>query len=376
MKKLIYLSIVAGLILMSCQNNNEYTIKGEVAHEAFEGSNVYMQQMTDDAMVVTDSVVVRNGEFTFSGVAENTVLRFITLDESINVEQEKRVPVLIEPGNIIVRFDTVITVSGSKVNDDYNNVRLQQRDLSNQIREVIGRYNAAQSDGSLTETLQAEVNEQYENIQKQFVDLNFDFVKNNMSNELGEHVFTTSSSMFEPDQQRELLADAGESFKANSNVKRIIDRLESLEKVEVGKKFSDFTLKDPEGKEVSLSDYAGQGKYVLIDFWAAWCGPCRREMPYVVDAYDKYKSKGFEVVGVSFDETHEEWTQGIKDLNITWPQMSDLKYWESPVVDQYAIVGIPHTILLDREEIESVYYKGYITDIDKEMREKIYKYLQ
>lgn len=170
-----------------------------------------------------------------------------------------------------------------------------------------------------------------------------------MSNELGEHVFTTSSSMFEPDQQRELLADAGESFKANSNVKRIIDRLESLEKVEVGKKFSDFTLKDPEGKEVSLSDYAGQGKYVLIDFWAAWCGPCRREMPYVVDAYDKYKSKGFEVVGVSFDETHEEWTQGIKDLNITWPQMSDLKYWESPVVDQYAIVGIPHTILLDRE---------------------------
>ncbi len=74
-------------------------------------------------------------------------------------------------------------------------------------------------------------------------------------------------------------------------------------------------------------------------------------MPNVVAAYDKYKSKGFEVVGVSFDQDHERWTQGIKDLNMTWPQMSDLQYWDSPVVDLYAINGIPHTILLDKDGV-------------------------
>ncbi len=93
-----------------------------------------------------------------------------------------------------------------------------------------------------------------------------------------------------------------------------------------------------------------RGKYVLVDFWASWCGPCRNEMPNVVAAYDKYKEKGFEVIGVSFDKNHADWIQGgIKDLNMTWPQMSDLQYWDSPLVDMYAINGIPHTVLLDKE---------------------------
>ena len=94
-----------------------------------------------------------------------------------------------------------------------------------------------------------------------------------------------------------------------------------------------------------------QGKYVLVDFGQHGVDHVEEEMPYVVSAYEKYKTKGFEVVGVSFDQDHETWTKGIKDLNMTWPQMSDLQYWSSPIVDLYAIVGIPHTILLDKEGV-------------------------
>lgn len=335
---------------MSCQNKN-YTIKGTVSNAAYEGTKVYMQEMTDNAMVITDTTIVQNGEFIFSGSAENTFLRFVTLDETVSYDQEVRIPVLVEPGKLVITFDSVITVSGTPTNDEFNKMRVEQRVLIGSIRKVVDRFNNARLDGTMTAELESEINEEYDNISKQLTDLNYNFVKNNIGNQLGQYVFITSYSMFEPIQQKEILYLADETFKSQENVKRITERLESLDKVGVGKKFSDFTLKDQEGKTVSLSDYAGQGKYVLVDFWAAWCGPCRQEMPNVVAAYDKYKSKGFEVVGVSFDQDFETWTMGIKELNMTWPQMSDLKYWDSPVIDLYAIIGIPHTILLDKEGV-------------------------
>lgn len=350
MRKLIYLFIMAALVL-SCQNSKKYAINGSIADDAFEGTQVLMQQMTDDAMITTDTAVVQNGQFSFSGVADTTMLRFIMLDENANPKQESRIPVLIEPGKLHVTFDSVITVNGSKVNEEYTAFRSKQRDLGKSIREVVERYNNATASGTMNNTLDAEINEAYDSINNQMTDLNFSFIKDNIKNDLGKYAFMASSSMFEPEKQKEILALADDAFKAKENIQRVIKRLENLEKVAIGKKFVDFTLKDTKGNDVSLSDYADKGKYVLVDFWAAWCGPCRQEMPNVVAAYEKYQSKGFEVVGVSFDQEKDKWLQGIKDLNMTWPQMSDLKYWDSPVVDMYAINGIPHAILLDKEGV-------------------------
>ncbi|MDK2853084.1 MAG: hypothetical protein PWQ38_1349 [Proteiniphilum sp.] len=348
MKKLFYLFISA-LILISCQNANEYTIKGTVANPDFEGTSVYLQEMTDDAMVTTDTAVVENGQFTFRGAADAARLRFILLDESVAPRQENRIPVLLEPGRLKVSFDSVVTVSGSKVNEAYTDFRAKQRELGLQMRKVVERYNRARASGTVTQELEAEINDSYDSISNQMIMLNFDFIKENIGNDLGQYSFMASSSMFEPEQQREILDLADADFKSDKNIQRVIKRLENLEKVAIGKKFVDFTLKDTEGNDVSLSDYAGQGKYVLVDFWAAWCAPCRQEMPNLVAAYDRYKSKGFEVVGVSLDQDRSQWLDGISQMNMTWPQMSDLMYWDSPVVDLYAIQGIPHTILLDKE---------------------------
>ena len=89
--------------------------------------------------------------------------------------------------------------------------------------------------------------------------------------------------------------------------------------------------------------------YTHNDFWASWCGPCRREMPNLVEAYAKYKNKGFEIVGVSLDQSGEAWKEAIEKLNITWPQMSDLKYWNCEGAQLYAVSSIPHTVLIDGE---------------------------
>jgi peroxiredoxin len=350
MRKLLFFFFTAAF-LISCQNGKNYTVNGTIADESYEGTNVYVQQMTDETMNVVDTLVVTNGSFSLNGVADSTLLRFISLDETINPQQESRVPVLIEPGRIEVLFDTIVTVKGTKVNDAYTDFRIKQKALMKTIRGVMEQYNTANAEGTMTDSLEAEINMTYDNISERLNGLNFNFIKENIGNELGKYLFLSSSSMFSPEQQKEILNLTDENFKAGKNIQRIIKRLENLENVAVGKKFVDFTLKDTEGNEVSLSDYAGKGKYVLVDFWAVWCGPCRQEMPNVVAAYNKYKSKGFEVVGVSLDQDHEKWVKGLKDLNMTWPQMSDLQYWESPVVDLYAIEGIPHTVLLDKDGI-------------------------
>jgi len=113
----------------------------------------------------------------------------------------------------------------------------------------------------------------------------------------------------------------------------------------VGSMAMDFTQNDPDGKPVTLSSF--RGKYVLVDFWASWCKPCRDENPNVVDAFNKYQVKNFTVLGVSLDRSKDPWLKAIKDDNLTWTHVSDLKFWNNAVSQQYRISSIPQNLLID-----------------------------
>jgi peroxiredoxin len=129
--------------------------------------------------------------------------------------------------------------------------------------------------------------------------------------------------------------------------RQFIEMVEKLKATAIGQVAPEIELPNPDGQLIKLSSL--RGKYVLVDFWAKWCGPCRKENPNVVKAYNKYKDKGFEVLGVSLDRNREDWIQAINEDGLTWTQVSDLKYFDSKAANDYNISAIPFSILLDPE---------------------------
>ena len=201
----------------------------------------------------------------------------------------------------------------------------------------------------LTEVQRDSLMEVLDKKETEGMDRIYQLVSENIASAAGVHLLTMFGSSFEVEKVQSLLEKVPAAFAENEEVKALKEHVETVAKTAVGKKFIDFTLNTPEGKPVKLSDFIAANNYTLIDFWASWCGPCRMEMPNVVAAYAKYKAKGFGIVGVSLDNDAESWKKAIKDLNITWPQMSDLKGWQCEGAALYGVRAIPATLLVSKD---------------------------
>ncbi|PXV63340.1 peroxiredoxin [Dysgonomonas alginatilytica] len=351
MKKISSLLFASIVILMAACTGKpvpEYIITGNLSGGS-DSIQVYLQEIDENTgeFVSVDTATVKNGTFLFRGIAEqNPVLRFIATEGLY-----RPAPVVIEVGNIDVSIDTafVVTVKGTALNDKYQEFSNKRNALNDQHRELSKLSKEAEEAGTLTPEYDKELSNKFDSLYNGWEKEVFAFTKANITNPLGVYILIDRGVAFDAAQLKELLPSLDAKVKASARMQKLEKRLQALEGTEVGKQFIDIKGTTPDGKELSLSDYAGKGKYVLIDFWASWCGPCIQDMPTVVKAYKQYKNKGFEVVGVSLDHDKTAWQKAIKDLNITWPQVSDLKGWETELGAAYAVNRIPHTVLLDKE---------------------------
>jgi peroxiredoxin len=355
MKKII---LVACLTLgwLSCSSGqtpadkNGFQIKGKV--KVPNQGLVVLQKMENNGLKGIDSVKLgKDNTFELKGnITEQGFYR-------LNLFNKQNILLVLDKGEQLeITADGnaekgAFTVKGSKGTDNLTKV--------NKIKEDF-EAKAAQMNQEFTVANQKQDVAAQQKIQQQFMAMqqaNVASIKK-LINEMGTSIVSLYATNFlnpEEEADFQFLSNLAKRFEKeapnNSYSKDFVKQVKDLEKKmasmpTIGKQAPDITLSNPEGKPVSLSSL--RGKYVLIDFWASWCGPCRQENPNVVRMYNKYKGKEFEIFGVSLDQDRAKWLGAIEKDKLTWTHVSDLKGWQSAGGQAYQVNSIPATFLIDK----------------------------
>ncbi len=331
------------LLITGCQQN--YTIVGETT-QIPNGTTIWLQKQVDNKFEIIDSTTVQNSRFQFEGVQGSPAIAILVPHSDI---QSTYPPLLLalEPGKIKVTLDSLSRVSGTPLNNRLQRYESLRNQYDSRLHNITQSYVTNYLDGTLTDSVLNNLKERFKKERKRLETLTRNYISANTDNITSVYLFLQNSFLFSPEEQRRLIAEADPTFSQNPAVQRISNLLEAQRLVETGNPFIDLTMKTPEGDKVLLSEYIGKGQYVLLDFWASWSVPCREQTPYLQQLYKRYGGERFTIVGISFDTDSKAWKEYIDKNQIEWPQLSDLKGWDSPAITQYAIQGIPHLILID-----------------------------
>ena len=337
MKKLLLTAAIAAATMPSLAQQVKYSVSGTYADN---GKKIYLiDKLTDKAI---DSMVVANGKFSFNGTADKDAFM------AIKAENKKWTTVFFNDGTPVTTNVNDSTLKGSPLNE-----RLTRYDVESDIpnRTFMAKVSKMTEAEQLAqgEKLMGEYNKVMDG-QTEFANRIFKEERNSLIPLAFSELYFFDNGVEEYDdllKEQVVFATHPYLKKSRDEIAKVLQPEEGPKTAFIGQQFIDLEMADPDGKMHKISDFVGEGKWVLVDFWASWCGPCRAEMPNVVEAYNKFHDKGFEVIGVSFDNKKDAWVKAIGQLNTPWLQISDLKGWKCAAAPIYKIDGIPDNILID-----------------------------
>lgn len=333
-------------LFTACSNNKGFEINGEVIG-AIDGEKVYLEHVTGAQNQLVDSIELSsNGQFKFSHqIPEKSIYRVVfTNQEAIDlvVDNDARIHIKLDKKEPLYDYE----VHGSTASTQIQKINTILLNAYTDLNKLQDEYILKSQTTADTNILKLTIENQYKNlISKQIGEIKSFIDKND--DPFVDVYALAYLDMEENASYINQVLSMPESEKKNSFIKNYIDRFEHVKGLAIGQVAPDIQLPDPTGKVINLSSL--RGKYVLIDFWASWCGPCRKENPNVVKLYNQFKDKGFHIYSVSLDRDKDEWVNAIMQDKLTWTHVSDLKFWESVAAAAYQINAIPATVLLDKE---------------------------
>lgn len=351
MKRTILITL-ACLPALAFSQTTKFTIDGGLDAGLNSPAKVYLEYFPN-GKTVKDSATVKDGKFHFGGTLDSAdpVMGYLILKkEGAGPHTRDYTQIYLEKGIIKVSSPDSLndaTIEGTPTNDDNATYHKLMKPVDAAYDSLEKVQDAATPEQKQSDDFQRSINQKEKEIEGRESVLNKKFIQDHPNSYLCMNVLENYAYGADYADIAPLFNGLSPQVKATEAGKKFAERLPVLKSVALGATAPEFTEADTSGKMISLASF--RGKYVLVDFWASWCGPCRHENPNVVRAYNRFKDQNFTIIGVSLDQPNgkQRWLNAIHHDGLTWTQVSDLKFWNSKTAALYGVRGIPANFLID-----------------------------